>query len=118
MSTPSLTRAQVAEGFAAWSRFPPDEHERFVTSFKATAARLPNGAWFKAPPSRYAGAGERIHGLEWHCQVVAGVTGPAEGVVILPWVLHPTDGPIALPRQESNPFGVVEVIDPPSWVPA
>ena len=113
----SLTKAQVAEGFAAWERFPDDERELFERTSTVRKARLPNGAWFKAPPSRYAGAGERIHGLDWHCQVVAGVTGPTEGVMILPWVLHPQDGAIALPRQESNPYNVVEVIDPPSWVP-
>lgn len=114
---PDVTRAQVLEAFEASSRFPPDEREQFVRTFRARKTRLPDGAWFKAGPSRYAGAGERIHGLDWYCQVWAGVMGPEDGVRIQPWVNHPQDGPIALPKQESDPFEVVEVIDPPKWVP-
>ena len=113
---PSLTKAQVAEGFAGWERFPADELELFQRTGTVRKARLPDGAWFKAGPSPYAGAGERIHGLDWHCQVTAGVTGPGEGVRIDPWVPHPQDGPLKLPNQESDPFDVVEVIDPPAWI--
>lgn len=59
---PDVTRAQVLETFEASNRFSPDEREQFVRTFRVRKARLPDGTWYRSGLSRYAGAGERIHG--------------------------------------------------------
>lgn len=114
---PSLTKQQVHDGLMSWPRFQADERERLESTGEARSCRLPDGAWFKSAPSRYTNPHEKGYGLDWHCKVLAGVTGPGEGVRIEPWVNHPVDGPLRLPHQDFNPFDVVEVIDPPGWLP-